>query len=463
MRERSRILVLILLMSGITLASLSLALLMLYDAAFEGQRERLREIVVSRALLIEAVAAHDLEGHRTSDANQDDAERRALEATLKQIRAAHERFEGFGASGEFTMAQRDGDEIAFVLRQRHRELEPRAPIAFASELAEPMRRALEGKAGTVVALDYRGERVLAAHQPVGVHGLGLVAKIDLAEVRRPFVHAGLAVLGVATVLVALGTVLFLRIGNPIVARLERQARQLEKDNAERRQAEQRVRASLAEKELLLREVHHRVKNNLQVISSLLNMQSRKLTGTSEADLLQESRARIQTMAQVHESLYRSADLRHVSLESHVRAIATGLYRLHRTSSDQVRLTIDIADVELEIDQAIPCGMIINELLSNSLAHGFPDGRQGRVTIALAEDDVGYLLCYEDDGVGLPDGFSPERSDTLGTKLIQTFVNQLRGELQWQSQDGVRYVVRFASVRTTTDRRTTREERPSDGA
>jgi PAS domain S-box-containing protein len=219
-----------------------------------------------------------------------------------------------------------------------------------------------------------------------------------------------------------------------------------RDITERVHAQDKIKNSLAEKETLLREIHHRVKNNLQVISSMLSLQSRKIKGTPEADLLQESRSRIQTMAQIHESLYRSTDLRHVNLEDYITSISKNLFRMNKADASRVSLDIDIASVLLEIEQAIPCGMIINELLSNSLSHAFAKKKKGKIKIRLLEEKDRFTLSYEDNGIGFPEGFTPESSDTLGMKLVKTFVLQLRGDLEYESNDGVQFKIVFPRLK-----------------
>jgi two-component system, cell cycle sensor histidine kinase and response regulator CckA len=221
MRERTRIAVLIGIMSIIAVGGVSISMHILYQAAFVEEKERLRETVQSRARIIESVARYDL-AEFTRRHSVEDPEQSAFEATLTQIRQAHNRFEGFGSTGEFTLARRDGEQIVFLLSHRHFDREALEPVAFASPFAEPMRRALNGESGTLVGLDYRGAVVLAAHEPVGVHGLGIVAKIDLAEVRAPFIRAGILSILFASVFIVLGTVLFLRIGNPIITKLEQE-------------------------------------------------------------------------------------------------------------------------------------------------------------------------------------------------------------------------------------------------
>ncbi len=242
MGGRTRFFLLILIMSAVALAAGGATLALLYDTAIDQQRARLRETAQSRARVIEAVAEYDRRAH-AERYPREQAERLATDATLGQIRAAHERFEGFGDTGEFTLARRDGDEIAFLLSHRWDTPATPRPVPFSSDLAEPMRRALRGESGTLVGFDYRGARVLAAHEPVDVLDLGVVAKIDLDEVRAPFFRASAVAGGLALLLIFLGAGLFVRIGNPLIRRLEEDERALRRELAERTKAEAAARES----------------------------------------------------------------------------------------------------------------------------------------------------------------------------------------------------------------------------
>ncbi len=237
MKEKRRLLLLIIVMMTVAVGGTAISMTLLYLAAFEEERSRLVETAQSQARLIEAVARFD------SQHSADDVAGGAFEATLSQIREAHSQFKGFGESGEFTLARRDGDQISFLLSHRYDDLSNPQPVPFSSELAEPMRRALMGGSGTVVGLDYRGAMVLAAYEPVVELDLGIVAKIDLAEIRAPFfkagVVAGLAALGLTLV----GVMVFARIGNPMIRRLETHAAELRGEVEERKRVEEGLRES----------------------------------------------------------------------------------------------------------------------------------------------------------------------------------------------------------------------------
>jgi two-component sensor histidine kinase len=212
---------------------------------------------------------------------------------------------------------------------------------------------------------------------------------------------------------------------------------------EREEAESRLVASLAEKEILLKEIHHRVKNNLQVISSLLSLQSQSLEDEPTVRMFQESQHRIRSMALVHEELYQSGDLRRIEFSHYVRNLANYLFRSYGVNVDGVKLAIDVSDLHLGIDAAVPCGLIINELMSNALKHAFTDGRHGRIHIQLrANGDGQCRLVVADNGIGLPEGFDIRRSETLGLRLVSTLVEQLGGTIHLDRSDGTEFAIAF---------------------
>ena len=208
-----RFILLILIMTAVAAGIGVAAIAILYHAALDEERARLVETAQSQARLMEAVARFD-------EVYSRDYPEGSEAATIVQIKDAHERYLGFGETGEFTLARRVGDDIVFVLSHRHSDLDEPQPVPFDSNIAEPMRRALSGRSGTTIALDYRGVTVLAAHEPVAVLDLGIVAKIDLVEIRAPFLKAAAIVAVIATVLIASGTMLFFRVGNPIIRRIQ---------------------------------------------------------------------------------------------------------------------------------------------------------------------------------------------------------------------------------------------------
>ena len=221
MNPRKRVWLLLLIMISIVVVAEFITVGMLYRAAISEERSRLEETAKSQARLIEAVARFDKK-------YSNDYHQGAWQATLSQIRDAHAKYRGFGETGEFTLSTRKGDNIVFLLSHRHYDLDEPKPVAWDSELAEPMRRALSGMSGTVIGLDYRGQTVLAAHEPVAEMNLGIVAKVDLSEIRDPFFKAAL-ISGVSSLAaIALGASLFLRVTSPILNKLYDSVTRLEK-------------------------------------------------------------------------------------------------------------------------------------------------------------------------------------------------------------------------------------------
>jgi PAS domain S-box-containing protein len=197
-----------------------------------------------------------------------------------------------------------------------------------------------------------------------------------------------------------------------------------------------------EKETLLREIHHRVKNNLQVVCSLLNLQ---MQGRTEPDLIafvQDCTARVRSMALVHEHLYQSDNLQNVPLAIYMRALIDGV-RQTQPAPGKVECHVDVADIVLPVDQAIPCGLIVNELMTNALKHGFPDARAGRVSVAIAESDAGIELSVRDDGIGMPEQAAGLQSEGFGLSLVSMLVDQLHGTLEILGDRGTHVCLKFA--------------------
>ena len=220
-----------------------------------------------------------------------------------------------------------------------------------------------------------------------------------------------------------------------------------RDITERKEAQDKLQSSLSEKEVLLREIHHRVKNNMQVISSLLNLQSRHISDADVLEMFRESQRRIRSMALIHERLYQSSDLSRIEFSQYLQNLATHLFHSCQIDSDRVRLTMDTEEVFLNINTAIPCGLIVNELVSNALKHAFPNGRKGEVAIELhrvAGD--GYVLRVKDDGVGFPEGLDFRRTDTLGMQIVITLVGQIDASIELRREKGTEFKILFQEVK-----------------
>ncbi|MCK4766689.1 MAG: PAS domain S-box protein [Candidatus Aminicenantes bacterium] len=218
-----------------------------------------------------------------------------------------------------------------------------------------------------------------------------------------------------------------------------------RDSTERKHAEALIKKALAEKEVLLKEIHHRVKNNLQVITSLLSLQSRYIKDENALDVLRSSRERVWAMASVHEELYSSKSLSKVDFPAYIPRLANHLFDTYSLSRDRVRLEMEIDDINLDVESAIPIGLIINELVSNSLKYAFPGSRNGEVKVQLSRTKNGdhdYILVVRDNGVGLPGNFSIEQNDSLGMVLVKTLVRQMHGVLDCDTDDGAVFTIKF---------------------
>lgn len=211
----------------------------------------------------------------------------------------------------------------------------------------------------------------------------------------------------------------------------------------RKRAEEQLQASLEEKEALLKEVHHRVKNNLQLISSLLSLQSARIKDPKVAELLAESRNRVRSMALVHENLYRTGNFARIPMASHIESLCAHLTRAYGVPSQRVELALRIGDVQLDLDRAIACGLIINELVSNALKHAFPDARVGRVCVELQSvGEKQQVLVVGDNGVGFPPDLDYRRSDSLGLQLVDDLTQQLHGTLAVKRDAGTTFTITF---------------------
>lgn len=213
------------------------------------------------------------------------------------------------------------------------------------------------------------------------------------------------------------------------------------DITEARALDEKVRASLREKELLLKEIHHRVKNNLQIVSTLLDLQSGFTEDRGALAMFAESRGRVKSMALVHERLYKSHDVARVDFAEYARQLAADLFRAYRASDEDVRLEVAVTAPPLPLDVAIPCGLLLNELMSNCFKHAFADGRAGTLRVALAAAADARELVVADDGPGLPPGFDFRNSTSFGLQLVCTLVEQLGGTIEVRGP-GTAFVVRF---------------------
>ncbi len=222
--------------------------------------------------------------------------------------------------------------------------------------------------------------------------------------------------------------------------------QLQKDIIERKRMEEQIKRSLGEKEMLLKEIHHRVKNNLQVISSLLKFQSGYVQHKEYVEMLKDSQNRIKSMALIHEQLYQSKDLANIHFHAYVKSLANSLFMSYGANIKKVALKTDISDVSLGIDTAIPCGLIINELISNSLKHAFPEDRRGQIKIVLRSGKDEIELIVSDNGVGIPEDLDFKETESIGLKLITNLAEkQLHGIIKLNRKKGTEFQILFKKI------------------
>ncbi|MEO8514419.1 MAG: histidine kinase dimerization/phosphoacceptor domain -containing protein [Ignavibacteria bacterium] len=216
---------------------------------------------------------------------------------------------------------------------------------------------------------------------------------------------------------------------------------------ERKFTEIKISHSLHEKELLLKEVHHRVKNNLQIIKSLVSIQSRYIKDKTLLRFFNESKDMIQTVAFIHELLYQGDDIARINFSQYFMKLTSYLLSSLEVRQDQHNLSIDDSNVNMSIDIAIPCGLIINELFSNSIKHAFPGGKKGNIYMKLGhennDENGNYELIIKDDGVGLPDGFVLDHSNhSLGMKIVYNLIRQINGEVEIKKDSGTEFIIKF---------------------
>ena len=217
------------------------------------------------------------------------------------------------------------------------------------------------------------------------------------------------------------------------------------DVTERKQAEEKILASLREKEILLREVHHRVKNNMQVISGLLDLQTSLSENPELIEKLNESQSRIRSMALIHEKLYGSEDFARIDLAGYVRTLSQDLFQLYKINIGEIALIIQTdGDIYVDIDKAIPCGLILNELISNTLKHAFPGDRQGELQIIIRETkNTEIEILLRDNGLGLPDDVDIHQPRSVGLHLVNGLVkNQLDGQIEVRRDNGTEFRIKF---------------------
>jgi len=228
----------------------------------------------------------------------------------------------------------------------------------------------------------------------------------------------------------------------LVNKLEIKMVSLEKEVAERKRTEEALRTALAEKEVLLREIHHRVKNNMQVISGFLQLQSQYIEDQDSVEKLEECQNRVKTMALVHEKLYQTKYLGYINAREYIESLISDLMNSYVLDT-HISMNIDIENVNINLDTAIPCGLILNELITNSIKYAFRDRESGSISVGLhLSQDHFFTLDVRDDGMGLPKNLDIANASTLGLQLVAVLVRQLGGEMHVEGNSGARFYITF---------------------
>ncbi|OEC88480.1 MULTISPECIES: sensor histidine kinase [Methanobacterium] len=225
------------------------------------------------------------------------------------------------------------------------------------------------------------------------------------------------------------------------------------DITERKRAEKQLKESLNEKEILLKEIHHRVKNNLMVISSLLSLQSRYIKDKTTLNIFKESQSRARSMALIHEKLYNSNDLKRINFGEYIRTLTTDLFYTYVADPNLIKLNMDVEDIMLDINTAVPLGLIVNELVSNSMKHAFPiaygselreniSTNPNEINVNFKSEDDDFILIVKDNGVGFPEGLDFKNLDSLGLRLVNSLTDQIRGNIQLKVDDGTEFKIIF---------------------
>jgi PAS domain S-box-containing protein len=217
------------------------------------------------------------------------------------------------------------------------------------------------------------------------------------------------------------------------------------DISDRKQKERRIEAALKEKDVLLGEIHHRVKNNLQIVYSLLDLQSSRISDPVMLDLLRDSQNRVRSMAQIHQTLYQSKDFAAIEFGHFLDSLVPTLISTYGIASSQVTLTIDAKHVRLPLESAVPCGLAVNELITNALKHAFRPGQAGEISVSIGYDSEGLVaLSVCDDGIGIPDHVDITNATTLGLQLVALLADQLGGSFSMQRSNPTRVTLKFPS-------------------
>jgi len=454
MGEGKRLVLLIVVLVVVTLSVAGIAVSLLYRAAIIEERGRLMETAQSQARLIEAIARHEQSEHGAEGTDMS----QTTDMALALVADAHSHYDGFGETGEFTLARQEEGMIVFLLSHRHYDLQFPKPVPVDSDWAEPMRMALSGRSGTTIGLDYRGVYVLAAYEPVGELDMGIVAKIDLTEVRAPFIQATLIALGSAVGAIALGALLFSVITNPLIRRLasSEQALQTYSEELETRVEERTKELHDAQDRLVRREklailgqlaggVGHELRNPLGVISNACYYLQTTLTDADEktTEYLGIIDSEVSRSTKIISDLLdfsrtKASERQEVTIAELVASVLN-----RQPPPSQVEITNAVRDdlSAVYVDEA-QIVQVLGNIISNAY-QAMPEG--GKLTIESKEREGRVDLSFTDTGCGISKEnmsrlFEPlfttkERGIGLGLATSKSLLDVNGGHIEVTSEEG----------------------------
>lgn len=411
----------ILIMTGVGLIMTLVSIFVLYQTAYEQEQSRLVEVAQSQARLMEAVARFDQKFSQHYPGGTE-------AATISQFIDAHKQFEGFGTTGEFTLARKKDDKIVFILSHKHTGLMIPQSLPVNSPLGIPMQRALNGESGTMVSLDYRNVETLAAYEPIKNFNLGLVVKIDLEEIRAPFYRAGLLALGIGFVVISVGVLLFWRVSDPLIREITTSREQLR--NLAHRLQEIRE----EEKERIARAVHDELGQQLTAIHMELNFLEEEIEAGIKKEQWKESFVSMSRLIdKTIQTVQRIAtELRPRILD--VLGIGEAIRWHIQDHQSRTGIHFDFSEVDnnIELDQerSMTLFRVFQEMLTNVFRHA----GASEVTIKLLRINNHIVLKVQDNGIGIPPDKIKSRQ-SLGLLGIRERLLAWNGTLNIESQPG----------------------------
>ena len=413
--------VLILIMTGVGLVMTLVSIFILYQTAYEEERSRLVEVAQSQARLMEAVARFDMKySHNYPEGTE--------AATLSQFIEAHKKFEGFGKTGEFLLARKKDNQIVFLLSHKHTDLMIPRSLPVDSHFGVPLQRALNGESGTMVGPDYRNVEVLAAYEPIKILNLGLVAKIDLEEIRAPFYRAGLISLAIGFAVISVGTILFWRVSDPLIREVTTSREQL-------RSLAQRIQnVREEEKERIARAVHDELGQQLTAIQLELNYMEEEIESGKNHKQIQES---IDSMSKLIDTTVTSVQRISTELRPQILDVFGLGEAIRWQVQDHQKRTdyrFDISGIDetiqLDRDRSITLFRVFQETLTNIFRHAQAD----EVCIQLSHENNQAVLKVQDNGIGMAQE-KMNSPQSLGLLGIRERLLAWNGTVNIESQPG----------------------------